>query len=128
MSFSLSNPAPAMIGAAIKNEKFAASSRRSPKARAAVMVTPERDTPGTIANACERPMRKASKTVISPLLRISTKDGSDDREPFAPVEDKQGYERAHVERDVEGEAWIFPSGQPREERQMGRTRDWKELG
>ena len=45
MSFNLKTPAPTMMGVESKKENLAAS-RVRPRARPAVMVTPERDTPG----------------------------------------------------------------------------------
>ena len=53
-------PAPAMIGADRKKEKCAALSRCMPRNSAAVMVTPERETPGMIAKACADPTTRAS--------------------------------------------------------------------
>ena len=41
------------------NEKRAASMRLKPKNRAAVMVTPERDAPGTNAQICVSPIKMA---------------------------------------------------------------------
>jgi len=50
-SYMLFAPAPAIIGADNKKENRAADSRSDPNARAAVIVLPERDTPGNIASA-----------------------------------------------------------------------------
>ena len=58
MSFNLKTPAPTMMGVESKKENLAAASRVRPRARPAVMVTPERDTPGMMAKAWERPMSR----------------------------------------------------------------------
>src|SRR6266508_4012790 len=54
-SMPLRTPAPAMMGSASRNENLAADSRSSPRTRPAVMVTPERDTPGCSATAWATP-------------------------------------------------------------------------
>src|SRR5688500_8550659 len=46
-----------MIGRLRRKLKTAADSRESPSARPAVIVLPERETPGTMANICARPMK-----------------------------------------------------------------------
>ena len=59
----LARPAPAMIGRDSRNENRVAASRSSPSARAAVMVTPDRDTAGCNASACASPrLRSPSNT------------------------------------------------------------------
>ena len=64
-------PAPKIAGMLSKNEKRAALSRVSPKAKAAVMVVPERDEPGIRATAWARPMSRASLTVIVAVVRLN---------------------------------------------------------
>ena len=59
-SRALSSTAPSVIGVASRNEKRAALMRESPAARPAVMVTPERETPGTSASACANPRPSAT--------------------------------------------------------------------
>ena len=60
-----------MIGVDIRKENRAASSLVSVKKRAVVIVLPERDTPGIIAKACERPIQIASFKVIVFNVRTS---------------------------------------------------------
>jgi hypothetical protein len=58
-----------MRGAERRKENLAAASRSSPRARPAVMVEPERETPGMTAPAWARPMRRASLSVADgPLV------------------------------------------------------------
>ncbi len=63
-SYRLFSPAPAIMGADKRKEKRAAASLSSPSASPAVMVEPERDTPGMTAKACARPMQRASRAFI----------------------------------------------------------------
>ena len=60
-----------MIGVDIRKENRAASSLVRLKKRAVVIVLPERDTPGIIDKACERPIQIASFNVIECIVRIS---------------------------------------------------------
>ncbi len=53
-------PAAVIRGMDSQKEKRAASSRRSPRKRAAVMVMPEREVPGISARAWARPTSRAS--------------------------------------------------------------------
>ena len=48
-----------MVGMESRNENLAAVVRLRPSSRAALMVTPERDVPGTSASAWARPMSRA---------------------------------------------------------------------
>ena len=48
--------APAIVGMERRKEKANASDEEIPKRRLAVIVVPERDNPGRIARACERPI------------------------------------------------------------------------
>jgi hypothetical protein len=57
--------APRMIGRLIRNEKRAAASRSSPIRRPAVMVPPDRETPGAKASAWPAPIAIACRAVIS---------------------------------------------------------------
>ena len=58
---SFNTPAAIIIGVASKNENFAAASRDNPLKSPAVIVTPERDTPGITAIACAKPITNAVK-------------------------------------------------------------------
>jgi hypothetical protein len=58
-----------MIGSDSRNEKRAALGRSRPTARAAVIVTLDRDTPGCNATACATPRTRPSRTVTSSMLR-----------------------------------------------------------
>jgi hypothetical protein len=58
-----------MIGRESRNEKRAAVGRSKPKARAAVIVTPERETPGCSARACATPSHQPWATVRSSSVR-----------------------------------------------------------
>ena len=63
----LKRPAAAIAGMPSRNEKRAASSRRKPMKRAAVIVMPERDVPGMSATACARPMTSAEGSRMSSI-------------------------------------------------------------
>ena len=63
--------APAMMGAESKNEIRALWLRLSPSSNAAVIVMPERDTPGTSAKACAQPM---SSRAFSPTAAVPWAD------------------------------------------------------
>ena len=54
--------APAMMGVESRKEKRAAVSRFILRKRPAVMVTPERETPGITASACATPTRNESRS------------------------------------------------------------------
>ncbi len=56
--------APRIAGIANKNENLIAATMLRPKYKLAVIVIPDRDTPGMIAKHCAQPMNKASLTVI----------------------------------------------------------------
>jgi hypothetical protein len=53
-----------MIGRLRRKLKTAAPSRENASPRPAVIVLPERDTPGIIANICATPMMSASFSVM----------------------------------------------------------------
>ena len=57
-------PAAKTEGSDNKNENRAAVSRDMPAKSPAVIVTPERDEPGTSASACARPVNNVSPQVI----------------------------------------------------------------
>ena len=57
-SLNLNIVAASTIGAESINEYFAADSLSIPILLAVVIVTPERDTPGIKAKACESPIKK----------------------------------------------------------------------
>ena len=57
-----------MTGADRRNENRAASWRAMPSIRPTVMVTPERDVPGTSASACAQPMIIASRRPMSVMF------------------------------------------------------------
>ena len=66
-----------MIGSDSRNENRAAVSRSRPIARAAVIVTPERDTPGCSAIAWASPRKSPVRTPIESMprtlgMRLST--------------------------------------------------------
>ena len=44
-----------------RKENFAASPLSHPEIRAVEIVTPDLETPGIIANACEKPIKKLSE-------------------------------------------------------------------
>ena len=50
----------ALMGVASRKEKWAEERRLKPKKRAVVMVMPLRETPGMMARAWERPIKRAS--------------------------------------------------------------------
>ena len=58
-------PASTITGIESKNEKFALAVREKPSISAAVIVTPERETPGMSAIACARPMIRAIFIVMT---------------------------------------------------------------
>ena len=58
------SPAAAVTGTANRNEKRAAASRDKPRNSPAVIVTPERDVPGTSASACAQPITTTSSQPI----------------------------------------------------------------
>jgi len=55
------NAAREMAGMPKRNENFAASALSQPDIRAVETVTPDLETPGKIANACEKPIKKLSE-------------------------------------------------------------------
>ena len=55
-SLSFKTAAPAIIGIESKNETLALAIRVNPKNNAALIVMPERETPGIIAKACAQPI------------------------------------------------------------------------
>ena len=57
-------PAAKIIGIDSKKENRAAAFRVNPKAKPAVIVTPEREVPGISAMACAHPIKKACVLVI----------------------------------------------------------------
>lgn len=69
-SFSLSNPAPKTIGVERRNENLAASSLERPENNPVVIVIPERDTPGIIAKACDKPIKKLLLKSISSTFTL----------------------------------------------------------
>ena len=60
-SFSFKTAAPAIIGMESKKEILALATLVKPKNKAALIVIPERETPGIIAKACAQPI----KSIIS---------------------------------------------------------------
>jgi hypothetical protein len=69
MAGNSSTPAPKMMGVDMRKLNRATESRVKPKRRPTVMVDPERETPGTSANACATPMPSASGIRMSPSPR-----------------------------------------------------------
>ena len=68
--FSVSSRAsPKMGGITMRNENWASDSFLLPSSRPVAMVDPERDTPGSTATACARPMIKASFIEMCSFLR-----------------------------------------------------------
>src|SRR5678816_4131186 len=64
-------PAPAIAGIDSRNENRAASLRVNPSSSAMQIVAPDRDTPGTSAMVCARPISSASLSVIVASSRPS---------------------------------------------------------
>ena len=58
-----------ITGTASRKENLAASCRSNPRNRAAVIVTPERDVPGTRASACAAPIISPSASVTCEMSR-----------------------------------------------------------
>ena len=56
-SLSFKTAAPAIIGIESKNETLALATLVKPKNKAALIVMPERETPGIIAKACAQPIK-----------------------------------------------------------------------
>src|SRR6478736_9075474 len=72
MSFGNSDTtAPAITGVDNKNEKRVAASRVNPRNNPAVIVIPERETPGHSARAWAEPMATASPIFDESRLRLS---------------------------------------------------------
>ncbi len=67
---SSSTPLKTTAGIDSRNEKRAAASRLSPRNSPAVIVAPDRDTPGTRAIACAKPIATPSRVVMSSTLRV----------------------------------------------------------
>ncbi len=67
----MNSPAPAVIGIASRNENLAADSRSIPIHRAAVMVMPERETPGDNAIACAKPSPMPVRTPMVSIAAIA---------------------------------------------------------
>ena len=63
----LNRTAPNTIGIRSRNENRAAASRSSPENRPAVIVTPERDTPGISARICDSPISVARPSPVSEM-------------------------------------------------------------
>ncbi len=70
MSRSPFAPAAAMIGDPSKKEKRAASARASPRKSPAVIVAPDRETPGMSAPAWANPITTASETLRLSISRM----------------------------------------------------------
>jgi hypothetical protein len=70
ISLNFNATAPKIMGAEIRNENRAAASRLNLRPMPPAIVTPERDTPGIMAIACEIPMTNESKklTVLKLLV------------------------------------------------------------
>ena len=62
-SFSFKTAAPAIIGIESKKEILALATLVKPKNKAALIVMPERETPGIIAKACAQPIKSIIKSV-----------------------------------------------------------------
>ena len=77
-------PAPAITGIDNKNENFADSLAENPKNKERVMVIPDLDTPGIIANACPKPIRTEVNNECSEFLFLKT----DDKIKTKPVNSK----------------------------------------
>src|SRR5512133_3558437 len=66
----LSTAAAAITGMDIRKLKTAADWRSKDRKRAAVIVAPERDTPGTSATAWAKPIIRACRHVMSDSARV----------------------------------------------------------
>ena len=109
MIFGIScSPAPAMIGVAIRKEKFAASCRSRRRKRAVVMVEPERDTPGMIAS--DRRLKAASNALMARIAvdgRSVTLDAASNGKPaLAPANSVDYSVRDQSGRLLLGDAHI----------------------
>ena len=87
-----------MIGIASRNEKRAADSRSMPMARAAVIVTPERDTPGCNASAWASPKNRPVWGRIGVQIAIASADPVDDVEDHAEDREHHGDQPRLTER------------------------------
>ena len=65
MSIAVRMPAPAIAGIANKNENLAASSADRPIIKPVQIVAPERDIPGMMANAWDKP-------ILNPLTKVKS--------------------------------------------------------
>ena len=77
-------PAPAITGMDNKNENFADSLAENPKNKERVMVMPDLDIPGIIANACPRPIITEVNNECFEFLFLNT----DDKIKTKPVNNK----------------------------------------
>ena len=77
-------PAPAITGIDNKNENFADSLAENPKNNERVMVIPDLDIPGIIANACPKPITTEVNNECSEFLFLKT----DDKIKTRPVNNK----------------------------------------
>ena len=67
-------PAPAITGIDNKNENFADSFGENPKINARVMVIPDLEIPGIIANACPKPITIEDNKECSVFLFLKIED------------------------------------------------------
>ena len=88
-----SRTAPSMIGTSRKNEKRAAESRSRPRNRPAVIVIPERETPGISARLCAAPIASASRGPSAPIRRRSRLPVGDPEQPGEDDEDDRDLPR-----------------------------------
>ena len=89
--YPFSRTAPSMIGTSRRNERRAAASRVSPRKRPALIVIPERETPGARARLCASP-------TSSPCLRLSSAHVLLLGPPIGPVQHER--EDRHQDRDL----------------------------
>ncbi len=92
------SPAPAISGIAMRKLKSAAETAPSPTHKPDAMVVPERETPGSGANACANPMIRAPRAVgcatpSGPLCLVDHRKAAVTRKP-APAAHRESNARA----------------------------------
>src|SRR6266511_4302454 len=126
--------APKTIGISRRKERRAARSRSRRRNRPAVIVIPERDTPGMSARHWARPIASAPVLVLDASATDASEPGPDEPHDVTPEIEDDRDERSEMKRDVEGLVEvrmlleIGPAGKPRDENEVTGRGDRKELG